>query len=376
MKLFRCQNCDQVIHFENDTCLGCGAALGFLPERAALSALAPAVAGLWTAAAEPGRLWRACANRAGAGCNWMLPAENPAEDQTGDPADGAGDSAGGGALCPACRHNRTIPDLSAPGNLALWQRIEGAKRRLFYSLIRLGLPHPAPGEGHPQPLVFDILAETGDEPVLTGHASGTITLALAEAEDAERERRRANLGEGYRTLLGHFRHEIGHYYWDLLLRDGGEVRLQAFRGVFGDERADYAAALDRHYREGAPPGWEAEYISAYATAHPWEDWAETWAHYLHMVDTLEMAGALGLRLAPRADRAGVLAAEVAGDPYRAASLSELIEAWRPVSVGLNALNRAMGLPDPYPFAPGSGVEAKLGFVHDLLQGELRQRGNA
>ena len=105
------------------------------------------------------------------------------------------------------------------------------------------------------------------------------------------------MGEPYRTLLGHFRHEVGHYYWDLLVRDGG--RLEACRAVFGDDREDYGEALKRHYAEGAPADWQANFVSAYATTHAWEDFAETWAHYLHMVDSArDRRPSFGLEVEP------------------------------------------------------------------------------
>jgi len=57
----------------------------------------------------------------------------------------------------------------------------------------------------------------GCTPVLTSHCNGLITLNIAEADDAERERRRVKFHEPYRTLLGHLRHEVAHYYWDRLI---------------------------------------------------------------------------------------------------------------------------------------------------------------
>ena len=124
--------------------------------------------------------------------------------------------------------------------------------------------------------------------MVTGHADGVITLDLAESDDVHRERRRAELGEPYRTLLGHFRHEIGHYYWPILVERAGA--LERCRALFGDERADYGEALERHYADGPPADWAERHVSAYATMHPWEDWAETFAHYLHIRDTLQTAG--------------------------------------------------------------------------------------
>lgn len=361
MKLFQCQCCGQILHFENTVCLNCGSTLGYLPEADRMIAVAP-----------EGPIWRALPDSAGAGsgddpgtlrfcrnwersaCNWMLPCA-PEE---------AGAEAG---YCLACQHNRTVPDLSTPEHLALWTKIEAAKRRLVYSLLRLELPRPLPDSGHPQPLVFDFLADApgSADPVMTGHADGVVTIALIEADDAAREERRSQMGEAYRTLLGHFRHEVGHYYWDILVRDN-PAALDACRALFGDERADYGESLQRHYAQGAPDGWEARFVSAYATMHPWEDWAETWAHYLHMVDTLETAGTLGLRVNAGAD----LAAQVRFDPYAHGAAEALITPWVPLTLALNSLNRSMGLADLYPFSLPAEVREKLGFVHDLVHGRI------
>jgi hypothetical protein len=203
---------------------------------------------------------------------------------------------------------------------------------------------------------------------MTGHDDGLITLALVEADDAERVKRRTAMGEPYRTLLGHFRHETGHYFWDRLVRDGG--RLAECRAVFGDDTQDYSAALQRHYKEGPPPDWQENFVSAYATAHPWEDFAETWAHYLHIVDTLEMARAFGLGIAPRADRTGELATEVDFDPYRTKDIRAVIEAWVPLTATVNSLNRCMGAADLYPFVLSPAVVEKLAFIQALVHGAV------
>ncbi len=364
MKLFECQCCGQSLYFENTTCLSCGRTLGYLPQEDRMVAV-EADGPVWYISAPRGgagddRRWRFCHNWELSACNWMVPAS--VEDAGGPPE-----------FCEACRHNRIVPDLSDPQNHARWQRIEAAKRRLVYGLMRLGLARPAPGSGHPEPLVFDFLADDPglQQRVLTGHASGVVTIALVEADDATREKMRSELGEGYRTLLGHFRHEVGHYYWDLLVRDTSAQ--DAFRTMFGDENADYAAALDRHYREGAPMGWQETHVSAYATMHPWEDWAETWAHYMHITDTLETAGSLGLRVDPGVDEDGDLSAEVNFDPYRVSGASRLLDAWAPLTVALNMLNRSLGQADLYPFLLPEPVRRKIGFVHDLVRAARRDQ---
>jgi hypothetical protein len=351
MKLFRCQHCDQVLYFENVRCERCSYRLGYLPEPALLSALEPE-GEAWRALGAPGKTYRFCANAEYGACNWLVPAES------------------GDSFCLACRHNRTVPDLSASENLLPWIKIELAKHRLFYTLIRLRLPLVTRAEDPNEGLAFDFL---GDPPegtvgpkVMTGHDNGVITIALAEADDLQREQRRAQMGEPYRTLLGHFRHESAHWYWDRLVRDGG--KLDECRAVFGDDSQDYNQALQAHYANGAPADWQMNYVSAYATSHPWEDFAETWAHYLHIVDTLEMADAFGLRVRPKVDKERTLGAEINFDPYRAGEVTELTDAWLPLTFALNSLNRCMGESDVYPFILSPAVIGKLGFIHELVHG--------
>lgn len=350
MKHFACQRCGNAVFFDNRDCLRCGARLAYVPDLATMSALEPVAQG-WSALAEPGRTVMLCDNAGSGVCNWIV------------------DPASGGMHCEACRHNRTIPDLSVPGNLERWGKLELAKRRLFYSLLRWGFVAPDRNQDPRNGLAFDFLADVetpaGTEPVLTGHDSGLITINIAEADDAEREKRRTAMGEPYRTLLGHFRHEVGHYVWDRLVRDDPD-RLARFRALFGDEREDYGEALKRHYAQGPRPDWASSFITAYATAHPWEDFAETFAHFVHIVDTLETARAFGLKIEPGASQAG-LAAAVEFDPYAVRTAAELVAAWVPLTVAVNAINRSMGQPDLYPFVLSVPVVAKLDFIRAVLQ---------
>lgn len=336
MKLFSCPACGATLHFDNALCERCGTPAGYDPDTNAM--------------VEIGEVHGLCANAAHGACNWAVPA-----------------SRGGGALCSACIHNEIIPDLSVDANLARWQRIERAKKRLFYQLIRWGLPLETRTENPGHGFAFRFLADEAEvEPVMTGHESGVITLALAEADDAERERRRAGLGEPYRTLLGHFRHEIAHHYWDVLVT-GGPAR-DIVRALFGDDSVDYGAALESYYAKGPPPDWQHDYVSAYASAHPWEDFAETWAHYFHIVDTLETAAAFGLSLAP-APSDPSLAVQMAGDPYTETDTDRLAALWVPVSVALNALNRSMGGRDAYPFVLSPRIVGKLDVIGRLVHGQ-------
>jgi len=355
VKLFKCQACGQLLYFENTRCENCGHTLGYLPEEAELTALEDA-GGAWHAWQRPARPVRFCANAGKGACNWLVTAERDEE------------------FCLACRHNNMVPDLSVPGNMMLWRKMELAKRRLFYTLIRLGLPLASRAEDPRHGLAFDFLAGAPSvmgRRAMMGHENGLITLAVEEADDAERERMREALGESYRTLLGHLRHEVGHWFWDVLVRDAWPNRLDAFRALFGDEREDYAEALRRHYAQGAPADWQQRFVSPYATAHPWEDWAETWAHYLHMVDTLETARAFGMRVRPGIARQEEgLNAELDFDPHAAGNdIARLVGAWLPLTFAVNSLNRSMGQPDLYPFVLSPAAIGKLGFVHRIVHGD-------
>ena len=344
MKLFTCDHCGNTIYFENAVCERCGHALGYAPAHNAMVSLNDDN-GAWTSPALPGERFVYCANAVHGACNWLVPE-------------------GGEAFCAACRYNETIPDISDPQNLAHWQSIERAKKRLMYSLVRLGLPLQNREENPEHGLAFHFLADNQAAPVMTGHDRGVITIALAEADDAERERRRTQMGEPYRTMLGHFRHEIGHHYWDLLVEN--KPTLTRFRELFGDESVDYGEALKAYYANGAPIGWYNTHISAYATAHPWEDFAESFAHYLHIVDTVEMAAFYGIRARPRTGDENLAIPPVTFDPYMNPEMADIVDNWIPLASMLNNLNRAMGHPDAYPFILSPPVIEKLGFINDLV----------
>jgi hypothetical protein len=360
MKLFVCQSCHQVLFFESVVCTSCGHALAYLPDRAVVSAIEPAeeLAGAWRPASgtpvvgampDGAPLYRLCRNCTEHGvCNWALPADEEAE------------------YCRACRLNHVIPNLGSPGGKEAWRCLEIAKRRAIYTLYQLGLEIEPKGPLHPEGLMFDFLEDStsADAPkVLTGHDNGLVTINVAEAQAPFREKMRQRMGEAYRTVLGHFRHEVGHYYWDRLIRNSSH--LEAFRERFGDERADYDAAGKRHYASGPPADWPTRFVSAYSSMHPWEDWAETWAHYLHMFDTIETANAYGLSLEPATD-ANAFANPVALREVDRRSFDELVASWVPLSMALNSLNRSMGLNDFYPFVLSDVAIAKLRFVHDVI----------
>ncbi|GGE20846.1 hypothetical protein GCM10011390_45180 [Aureimonas endophytica] len=353
MKLFSCPSCQQVVFFPNVVCERCNHALGYEPNSNRMLALEPAEDGFWTSVGRgaDGSGWKYDANYQYGVCNWLLPSDSP------------------DTLSLASRFNLVIPNLDEPDNLVLWQKMELAKQRLFYGLLRLKLPLVTRAE-HPEGLGFQFLSDEGGK-VMTGHDQGLITIALVEADDAEREKRRTAMGEPYRTLLGHFRHEIGHWYWDRLVRDGGA--LEECRAIFGNDEEDYNQALQNHYANGPKPNWQNEYVSAYAGAHPWEDFAETWAHYLHIIDTLEVGGSYGIALHPKADREGVLTTDLDFNAYDGTtSIETIVDAWLALSAALNSFNRAMGHQDLYPFVLSPTVTAKLGFIHDLVHGRIGQ----
>lgn len=304
---------------------------------------------VWSDATNQNETFRFCINSNHTACNWLV---DPALDQT---------------FCTACRHNGTIPNISDEAALRAWLDLENAKHRLVYSLMRWKLPLKTRGEDPRHGLIFNFLAESPQGPkVLTGHDNGVITIALSEADDLERERRRLNMGEPYRTLLGHFRHEIGHHYWDLLVKD--TPKLEQFRQLFGDETADYQSSLQCYYAKGAPRDWQDDHVSAYATMHPWEDFAETWAHYLHIVDTLEMAAEFGLNVQPKLDRIGGLTSAVSSDSYAERDFSVISRTWLPFVFAMNGVSRTMGSRDLYPFVLSTGVLKKMAFIHELIHG--------
>jgi hypothetical protein len=320
MRSWTCGVCGQLVFFENSACLRCGNALGF----------DWAMRELWSRPQAP-----RCANFERIGCNGL--------------------AASDGALCPACALTRTRPNDDDAAGIGQWAEAERAKRRLLFELGELGLPTAG--------LSFDLLS-SAHGPVTTGHLDGLVTLDLAESDDAERELRRVQMGEPYRTLLGHMRHEVGHFYFSVLV-DTDERRALA-RALFGDERADYQAALDRHYADGPPDDWAQSHVSAYATMHPSEDWAETFAHVLHLHDALQTAREYGVRVEGPPGRPDLHAEPVvvAGG----VGLREVLDDWLGLTYALNALNRSLGHDDLYPFVLTGPVIEKLDLVDDLVAG--------
>lgn len=324
MHQFACHR-GHAIAFDDKRCPICGDDVGFDPRIFSMVSLAA------HAAVEP---LRYCGNARWSACNWVIGADDPHP------------------LCFGCRPNLIIPHLGTPENRQAWIALEQAKKHLIYQILRLRLPIDT-GDAAP-PLRFAFVNNA-----MTGHQDGLITVNFNEANPVERERQRQLFGEPHRTLVGHMRHESGHYFWLRLIE--GSARLERFRALFGDERADYGAALARHHAGGEPRDWRERHVSAYASAHPWEDWAETWAHYLHMVEALDTAHAMGVRVS------GV--PKGAFDAYAKATFPDLIGRWQPLTLVMNAMNRALGLNDFYPFVLSDAARAKMAFVHETIRAE-------
>ncbi|MFC5459264.1 zinc-binding metallopeptidase family protein [Massilia niabensis] len=354
MKTFHCDKCSHQIFFENTFCFKCESMLGYQPATRSVNSFERTEDGQWRSLnrTDAGKLYKQCSNYVQHNvCNWMLSADDPHE------------------LCESCQLTIVIPALSTEKNHILWCRLEAAKRRLLFSLATLNLT-PASKEKEPETgLAFQFLEDgVSDQCVMTGHDNGLITLNIAEADPAERERTREQMHERYRTLLGHFRHESGHYYFDRLVADSEWI--DGYRALFGDERQDYGECLKRHYSDGPAADWESRFVSSYASSHPWEDWAETWAHYLHMLDTLETANACGLSLHPvKADEPALESVTL---PTRTDAFDDILREWFALTYVLNSLNRSIGMPDSYPFTLSTPVLEKLGFVHKVVRAQIVQ----
>ncbi len=332
MAPYPCPNCKRLNHFEVRVCPACAFTLGYDPAYDGFLFLGDGATVWRDGDSQPHDVVTCANNNEYAVCNWLV----STHDST--------------PYCRACRHNRTIPDLSVAGVPERWGKIEAAKRRMFHTLIRLNLPIEIKisEADQVQGLAFDFLydasaEEQGAAQVLTGHDGGIVTLNLIEADDVERERMRHDMGEPYRTLLGHFRHEVAHHYWSRLIEQD-PAELEAFRTVFGDETIDYAMALQNHYGSSGSKIWTDDFVSYYATSHPWEDFAETFAHYLHMVDTLATIGGFGMRMDPFPGPEGNGGVQIDFDPYSAPT-DALTAQMVPYSFALNAANRSMGQPD-------------------------------
>ncbi|MGZ5397726.1 MAG: zinc-binding metallopeptidase family protein [Mycobacterium sp.] len=336
MRDFTCPNCGQRLSFENSLCLSCKSSLVFSLEDMALLVIAPGEESEHAGAVDSSQ-YQLCANLYLAKCNWLV------------------EKAPTRRLCPSCALTRTRPNESDTKAMVAFAVAAKAQRRLIVELHEMKLPIVGRDEDPDYGLAFDLLSSEFEK-VFTGHENGVITLDLAEGDDVHREQLRVAMDEPYRTMLGHFRHEIGHYYYYRLVDPSQDYKKQ-FRELFGDADADYQAALDRHYNEGAPPNWDKNFVSSYATMHPAEDWAETFAHYLHIRDTLDTAAAFSFAPAAATFERGVLGPS---------GFQTIIDMWLPLAWSLNMINRSMGKEDLYPFVLPAAVLEKMRFVHTVI----------
>lgn len=337
MKNFNCA-CGQTVFFENTHCNQCSYPLGFDPYTLELYRLESAENELMVSTADPEKKFRFCRNRVDFNnCNWLISADDDSE------------------FCVACQLNEIIPNLKKPENLILWSMLESAKRYLLYSLVSLKLPIESRDTNPEHGLAFSFMEDKRSNPLVceehvnTGHLNGLITINVAEADHVSREIRRKEMNEPYRTLLGHFRHESGHYYWERIIKNT-EYHTE-FSSLFGDETIDYAESLNAYYMREDKSGWEDQYISAYCQAHPLEDWAECWAHYLHMHDGLETAANVGMSVP---------------ENLQQMSFSERLTYWYELTTKVNAVNRSLGMIDPYPFVLSKPVSEKLAFIDKVI----------
>lgn len=358
MKTFYCYHCGHQVFFPNTQCEQCGALLGYLSDEQDMGTffVVPDQPELWQSQNPRHEisLYKPCFNyRQHNVCNWMLHAHDPA------------------IYCASCQLTRVIPDLHEGSNMLYWSRLEAAKRRFLYLLQQLQLmPRPKQHDDDIHGMAFDFLSASGYETVITGHLSGLITMNVAEADSSYREWTRESMHEPYRTLLGHFRHESGHYFFDHLIED--TPWLVQFRSLFGDENLSYGDALERHYEFGPPLDWQQYYVSSYASVHAWEDWAETWAHYLHMMDTLDTAYHSGLNMQPY--NRFEPAMQFDAPPLDTQDFDQNLANWFSLTYVLNALNRSMGLADAYPFALSQPVLEKLRFIHQVVLNAAGKQG--
>ncbi|CAN8140048.1 Zinc-ribbon domain-containing protein [uncultured Thiomicrorhabdus sp.] len=341
MKRFYC-SCSKEVGFHDHVCKNCGRDLVYDP------VLGTILSGelintdcfiVHTPDGQKNRQLIACDNRhTTVACNWAL----VPEDQEND------------CECISCRSTRSIPDQEGTDkNPTRWYKLERSKRQLMQTLIDLKAIDATQPELY-EDLEFDFLEDKRSNPdlelehVLSGHYDGLITINAAEADEGFLHTMKEQMQERYRTLLGHFRHEIGHYFW-LKFFHNEEMRKK-FRKVFGDERDDYSKALKRYYKSGNQSHWRSRFITPYASSHPHEDWAETWAHYMHIVDTLQTAHSYGL-----SDY----------EPHKN-SFDQWFVEWGRVTQVMNALNRSMGVAEPYPFKVSDIVEGKLRFIDEMI----------
>ncbi|HDZ06726.1 hypothetical protein LCGC14_0292810 [marine sediment metagenome] len=344
MKIFECGHCSYPLYFESNHCDNCGHICGYLDDDRKMLTFDPV--NTFLISDRKKIEYKYCKNKELDVCNWLLKQEDKHD------------------YCSACQLNRTIPNLSDKENFPKWKNLEIAKHRLIYQLQKIGLNLPSKLTNN-EGLCFDFIVKRSNPNIMTGHARGVITILLQEADSVLREQIRKQLQEPYRTLIGHLRHEVGHYFWERLI-SGNEETLLSFRALFGNETINYGDALLTYYKVGAPQNWQDSFISKYAASHPWEDWAETWAHYLHIMDMVETAHFFGLKTKPAIINKN-MKAKATFDPYIIDDFNTIVQTCVPLSFAVNSINRAMGIPDVYPFIITPKVVEKMSFIHEMLR---------
>ena len=351
MRYFSCSQCHHQIFYAKTHCDTCHCRIGYSAQHQELLCLNEITHEVWQVKHQDRffaqQKFKPCYNNKNYQiCNWILDIDSEQ------------------IYCESCQLTHIIPPLDQAENIEYWRQLEQAKQRFLYLAQRLNImPKPKKHDDDLIGLRFNFLVPLNGQHVMTGHSHGTITLNAQEANVIYRETTRVNMGENYRTLLGHFRHESGHYYLHLVEILHPKL-IDEFRQIFGDERQDYSAALKQHYENGPPLNWQQDYISTYATAHPWEDWAETWAHYLHIMETLETAFYAGIAVNASQGRLSNLTIDEC--PIGAQNFEKILHSWTTLTFNLNALNRSMGLEDAYPFTLSNTVKNKLGFIHQHI----------
>lgn len=347
MKLFTCRNCNNTLYFENTVCLSCQNPIGFDSTQLSMLTLHKNKTEAHYTDLLTKKTYKYCQNAQEATCNWLIPSTSTS------------------TFCVACELNRTIPPLAIAQNRERWHKIEIAKHRLVYSLLKLQLPIKKKINNGIEGIAFDFTSDNHAKSVMTGHQSGLITINIKEADEAERAKHKYDLNEKYRTLLGHFRHEIGHYYWDVLIKNNAK-QLAKFRELFGNETVSYEQSL-RAYYSNPNKNTSNHYISIYATSHPWEDWAESWAHYMHLMDTVETAYYFGIQLDTESLQSRNISAPKISNPYETKKFIDIFNMWVPLGFAVNGLSRSMGHPEFYPFVISEEIIEKLSFIHKICK---------
>jgi hypothetical protein len=343
MRIFHCERCGNVVSFAAQRCPTCDATLGYLSEESTIRTLLdtsdPVV---FAIEGRDQPVWR-CLNAAW-GCNWVV------------------DAGSDTPWCRSCRLTRGRPDDARQDAIEAWIVAEAAKRRLLHQLDELSLPVEVRSATAPDGLAFDLVHLPGHGGI-TGHLDGVVTLDLAEVDDRHRDDLRRRLGEPYRTVIGHLRHEIGHHYWGRLVGQSSDVKH--FRRLFGDERSDYRTSIERFYTCPTASWDHARFVSPYAASHPFEDWAETFAHYLHIADATDTA--IAHDLVPHRRTAAIEDPGLPSDEFTA-----MLDTWRPINAAVNAIAESLGAPAVYPFDPSAAVIEKLAFVHQQIRAHARR----